>query len=297
MKAAYAFACIAALLCASGIAGEKKAEGAAVAKPSTDAEKVQYSIGYMQGKGMERQEKKIDIEAMKKGMQDAVGAGQDKLSYSLGMVIADGMKEQGMELNPSMFAAGMGAAASGDKPVLTQEEMEETLKTFQTEMRLKMQKKMKETQAVEGKKNIEAGKTFLEENKKKDGVKTTPSGLQYKVVKEGKGAIPTKTDKVKVNYKGTLTDGTKFDSSYDRGEPAEFEVTGVIPGWTEALLLMPVGSKWELVIPSDLAYGEKGAGAQIGPNSVLCFEVELIEIVKGEGGKAAEPKTLELPGK
>jgi FKBP-type peptidyl-prolyl cis-trans isomerase FklB len=137
---------------------------------------------------------------------------------------------------------------------------------------------MQAKEAEAGAKNIKAGEAFLAENAKKDGVKTTASGLQYKVVKSGSGKTPGLNDTVKVHYHGTLIDGTVFDSSVDRGEPVTFPVNGVIPGWTEALQLMKVGDKWQLVIPAKLAYGENGAGGKIGPNSVLQFDVELLAI-------------------
>jgi FKBP-type peptidyl-prolyl cis-trans isomerase FklB len=140
------------------------------------------------------------------------------------------------------------------------------------------QKEVMAKQAEVAKKNKAEGEAFLAENKKKEGVKTTPSGLQYKVIKPGKGKKPKSSDTVTVNYRGTLIDGTEFDSSYKRGQPATFQVSGVIPGWTEALQLMEEGAKWQLFIPSNLAYGERGAGGVIGPNATLIFEVELISI-------------------
>jgi FKBP-type peptidyl-prolyl cis-trans isomerase FklB len=157
---------------------------------------------------------------------------------------------------------------------MSDKDMDETMKSFQQEMSTKMQAKQK----IEGDKNKKEGEAFLEANKKKDGVITLPSGLQYKILKEGSGAKPTATQTVKCNYRGTLIDGKEFDSSYKRGEPTEFPVGQVIKGWTEALQLMPVGSKWQLYIPSNLAYGENGGGSMIGPNAVLIFDIELISI-------------------
>ena len=165
---------------------------------------------------------------------------------------------------------------------MTAEEIAETMQAFQQQQMAKMQ----EEQAAAGAKNAEAGEAFLAENGKQEGVVTTDSGLQYKVVTKGDGAKPKADDLVSVHYKGTLLDGKEFDSSYKRGEPAEFGVNQVIPGWTEALQLMPVGSKWELVIPADLAYGPGGAGGDIGPNSTLQFEVELLEIKDKEAAAA-----------
>jgi FKBP-type peptidyl-prolyl cis-trans isomerase FklB len=167
-----------------------------------------------------------------------------------------------------VLAVGIKDALAG-KPQLTPDQIKEVMTTFEKDM----EQKQKET----GEKNKAEGAKFLEENKKKDGVKTTASGLQYKVIKDGNGAQPKKTDTVTVNYRGTLMNGTEFDSSYKRGQPATFPVNGVIPGWTEALQLMKVGSKYQLFIPSTLAYGERSVGPDIGANSTLIFEVELMD--------------------
>lgn len=157
---------------------------------------------------------------------------------------------------------------------MTENEVKEVMTAFQKGLAAKQAEKMK----VIGEKNSKEGETFLAENKKKEGVKTTASGLQYKVITPGKGPMPKDTDTVSVNYRGTLIDGTEFDSSYKRGEAVSFPVNGVIKGWTEALQMMKVGSKWQLFIPSNLAYGDRGAGGQIGPNATLIFEVELLSI-------------------
>ena len=199
---------------------------------------------------------------------------KDKLSYSLGMDVANSFMKQGVEVDPAVFARGFADAYSGGPTVLTEKEVKEAIMNLQKELMAKQQAKMKDEAA----KNKEAGKAFLEANAKKEGVVTLPSGLQYKVVKEGTGPTPTADDTVTVNYKGTLIDGTEFDSSYKRGQPATFPVKGVIPGWTEALQKMKVGSTWELFIPPSLAYGERGAGRVIGPDSTLVFEVELLGI-------------------
>ena len=156
-----------------------------------------------------------------------------------------------------------------------------------TELQGQVRERMEAKRKQDTETNKKEGDTFLAANKAKPGVTTLPSGLQYKVLKEGTGPKPTPTDTVECNYRGTLIDGKEFDSSYKRGEPATFPVTGVIKGWTEALQLMPVGSKWQLVLPPDLAYGERGAGADIGPNATLVFEVELLSIVKQD--KAQPP--------
>jgi len=181
------------------------------------------------------------------------------------------------------FAKGVEDMMAKRDPVMSEEDFMETMRTFSMEMQQKMQKKMSE-RTNEMKDNLKKGEAFLEANKKKAGVKVLPSGLQYKIIKEGAGPKPKKDDVVKVHYKGTLIDGKQFDSSYDRGEPAVFPVQGVIPGWTEALQLMKTGSVWELYIPSKLGYGERGAGADIGPNSTLIFRVELIGIEETQKG-------------
>jgi FKBP-type peptidyl-prolyl cis-trans isomerase FklB len=198
---------------------------------------------------------------------------KDRISYSIGVNIGSSVKQQRLELNPDMVAAGLKDALSGGKVLLTEQEVRETLMGLQKEMMAK--------QSELGDKNKKEGDAFLASNKKKPGIKTLPSGLQYQVLKEGKGQKPKATDTVKANYKGTLIDGTEFDSSEKQGEPATFPLQGVIPGWTEALQLMPVGSKWRLFIPSDLAYGEQGAGSLIGPNSTLIFDVELLGVEAG----------------
>lgn len=199
---------------------------------------------------------------------------KDKVSYSIGLEIGNKLKSQSIDINADILASGVKDGLSGSKALMTEEEIQETMTAFQKEM---MAKQAEKTKAL-AEKNKKEGDAFLEENKKKEGVKTTSSGLQYKVLKDGEGPMPKATDTVTVNYRGTLVDGTEFDSSYKRGEPATFPVNGVIPGWVEALQLMKVGSKFQLFIPSGLAYGERGAGQQIGPNSSLIFEVELLSI-------------------
>jgi FKBP-type peptidyl-prolyl cis-trans isomerase FklB len=202
---------------------------------------------------------------------------QDRISYSIGVNIGGSIKQQtqqqGLDLKPDVVAAGLKDALSGGKTLLTEQEVRDTLMNLQREMVGK--------QAELAEKNKKEGDAFLADNKKKPGVKTLPSGLQYQVLKEGKGPKPTRNDTVKANYKGTLINGTEFDSSEKHGEAATFALTNVIPGWTEALQLMPVGSKWRLFIPSELAYGERGAGNLIGPNAALIFDVELLGIEKG----------------
>lgn len=193
----------------------------------------------------------------------------EKFSYVLGQQIGAQMRSQGLEVDSNTLAESLKAALAGDESLLSPEEMQEVMMAANNRMMEKAQ--------AEANTNKDAGAKFLEANKSKEGVKTTASGLQYKVLSDGKGKSPKATDTVKVHYKGTLIDGTQFDSSYDRNEPAEFPVNGVIKGWTEALQLMKAGSKWQLFIPSDLAYGPRGRPS-IPPNSVLIFEVELLDV-------------------
>lgn len=200
---------------------------------------------------------------------------KEKTSYAIGIDVGNNLKRNGLDLEVDQFAAGFKASFSGGKALLTDEEVKQTLTALMQSMREKAMAKQKEAGAA----NIKEGKDFLEANKKKDGVVVLPSGLQYKVVKAGTGATPKASDTVKTHYRGTLINGTEFDSSYKRNEPAEFPVGGVIKGWTEALQKMQVGSKWQLFIPSELAYGESGAGADIPPNAVLIFDIELLEVV------------------
>lgn len=203
----------------------------------------------------------------------------DSVSYAIGVNFGAGLHENlktlpGGEANVDVLIAAFTQAIKGDSIQMTPQEAQQFMQTYF------MEASMKEAQ-----KNKEEGEKFLAENKTKSGVITTESGLQYQVIKEGDGPKPTEKDRVKVHYTGTLLDGTKFDSSIDRGEPAEFGVTQVIKGWTEGLQLMPVGSKYIFWIPSELAYGSRGAGADIKPNSTLKFEVELLEIVKDDAKK------------
>ena len=192
-------------------------------------------------------------------------------SYAIGRNIGMNLKQQDLQLDTEQLLKGMKDALAGQPSLLTDAEMEQTLGALQQEMQAKQQA----TTAAAGAKAAKEGEAFLAANAAKPGVVTLPSGLQYKVVTAGTGKKPAATDTVVVHYRGTLTDGTEFDSSYKRNQPAKFKVNQVIPGWTEALQLMPVGSKWQLVIPAKLAYGERGAGGAIPPNSVLVFEVEL----------------------
>src|ERR1700733_14892783 len=200
---------------------------------------------------------------------------KDKTSYAIGMNIGKSMNKNSMDVDPAIVARGIKDALAGGKTLLTDDEAKAVMTTFQTEMRKKVEDKMQETGAT----NKKDGDAFLAANKAKEGVVTLPSGLQYKIITEGSGPKPTAQDTVECNYKGTLLDGTEFDSTAKHGgKPATFPVGGVIKGWTEALQLMPVGSKWQLFIPGDLAYGQRGAGGVIGANATLVFEVELVSI-------------------
>jgi FKBP-type peptidyl-prolyl cis-trans isomerase FklB len=210
---------------------------------------------------------------------------KEKISYGIGMNIGRNIKEQGVEVDPQIVARGISDALSGAKALMTDEQIKETLTAFQKQLMAKQQAERSKV----GQKNAKEGEAFLAQNKTKPGVVTLPSGLQYKILQAGTGPKPKATDKVTTHYRGKLLNGKEFDSSYSRNEPATFQLNGVIPGWTEALQLMPVGSKWELVIPPSLAYGEKGAGDVIGPNSTLIFEVELLSI--GEPKKEEAPQT------
>jgi FKBP-type peptidyl-prolyl cis-trans isomerase FklB len=201
---------------------------------------------------------------------------KDKASYGIGLNIGANLKHQNVDLNSDALMAGLKDGLSGEKPKLSEQEAREAM--------MSLQKDMEQKQQVAGQKNKEEGDKFLAANKTKPGVKTTASGLQYKVEKEGTGASPKPNDMVTVNYRGTLIDGTEFDSSYKRGQPATFGVSQVIKGWTEALQLMKPGAKYQLFIPSGLAYGDRGAGRDIGPDSTLIFDVELLNVKPGAAG-------------
>lgn len=198
---------------------------------------------------------------------------KDKESYSLGYQFGQNLKIQGIDLNLEVYASGIRDALGGKEPLMSQEEIRATIMELQKRVMAAQQKALKEQAA----KNLSESKAFLAKNGKKEGIKTLPSGLQYKILEEGSGKMPKAEDTVTVNYKGTLIDGTEFDSSYKRGQPATFQVKGVIKGWTEALQLMKEGSKWQLFVPPQLGYGERGAGP-IPPNGTLIFEVELISV-------------------
>jgi len=217
---------------------------------------------------------------------------EQKVSYVIGLNIANNlnqMKQQaGFAVDAGLVEQGLKDGMSGAQLKLSQEDITSTMQAFQQKMQAKQKAQMEAHQAEmkkSGDKNAADGKAYLDANGKKDGVVTTKSGLQYKVLTEGKGAKPKATDTVTVNYRGTLIDGKEFDSSYKRGEPATFAVNAVIPGWTEVLQLMPEGSKWEVTVPAELAYGPGGAGGDIGPNATLIFEIELLKATTDSGDK------------
>ncbi|MHA8066516.1 FKBP-type peptidyl-prolyl cis-trans isomerase [Aquirufa sp. ROCK2-A2] len=200
----------------------------------------------------------------------------DSVSYAVGVLVAQNFKSQGVTLDPKMVEKGLAAVFSGKVPVISEQACQGVVNSYM----MKLQEMTTAEKAKQFLPNKAEGEKFLAENKKKEGVVTLPSGLQYQIIKAGDGPKPLATDKVKTHYHGTLIDGSVFDSSLDRGEPIVFPVNGVIPGWIEALQLMPVGSKWKLFVPQNLAYGTRAAGEKIKPYSTLIFDVELISIEK-----------------
>lgn len=213
---------------------------------------------------------------------------KDKTSYALGVAVGKSFQAQGVEADPNLIAQGLKDAMANGKLLITDEEFRSLMTAFQQNMN----EKQAAEKAALADTNKKAGEAFLAENAKKDGVMTTPSGIQYKVITAGSGAKPTDADTVTCQYRGTLIDGTEFDSTYKNGQPAVLEVGRVIPGFKEALKMMPVGSKYQFVIPADQAYGERGAGNVIGPNATLIFEIELVSIQ----GKQATPGGPATPG-
>ena len=207
---------------------------------------------------------------------------KEKLSYTLGYRLGMGIKQQGFDVDPAMVNRAINDVLGGGKAALTPAEMQSVAEHY------KEQRATEQAELVE--KNKQAGDAFLAENKKKKGVTTLPSGIQYEVIEAGKGKSPKPTDQVVANYKGMLIDGKVFDSSYDRGQPSTFALNNVIKGWQEVLPLMKEGAKWHVVIPPDMAYGARGAGNVIGPNSTLVFDIELVEVKQAEQKKAEEKK-------
>ena len=222
-----------------------------------------------------------------KGVPTTLTTQKEKQSYAIGMNLGENLKQQNLEIDPNLLLRGVKDTLAGGKMLMTPDEEHATLMELQTTIRKAQAERMQKA----AEKNKKEGDAFLAANKTKPGVVTTASGLQYKILQTGSGPKPSATDSVSCNYRGTLIDGTEFDSSYKRGQPTTFPVGGVIKGWTEALQLMPVGSKWQLFVPSSLAYGERAASAQIGPNATLIFEVELVSIQEKSAAKppAASP--------
>jgi len=218
---------------------------------------------------------------------------KDKLSYAIGLSIGKTLKRDEADVATSILVRAIKDVLADGKLLLTDQEMQTTLTAFQADIRKKSE--MRAEQLAEN--NKKEGEAFLAQNKTKEGVVVLPSGLQFKVLEEGTGPKPAAADTVVVNYRGTLLNGTEFDSSYKRNQPATFGVTQVIKGWTEALQLMPVGSKWQIFIPSDLAYGPRGAGRDIGPNSTLVFEVELVSVQPKTPTPAPAPAPAAAPTK
>jgi FKBP-type peptidyl-prolyl cis-trans isomerase len=223
-----------------------------------------------------KEKKEEELPGKREDQEEVLKSFPDRVSYSLGMDSALYLKKNYPDLNLALFIHGLESTFRGEETLLTSQESAKVKKEFIELRRKEYSKKMEEIAA----KNKKEGEDFLVQNKNKEGVITTDSGLQYIIIKEGEGNNPQDGDKVKVNYRGTLLDGTEFDSSYKRGEPAVFPLNGVIPGWTEALKLLKVGGRYRLFIPSDLAYGVRGAAPRIGPNALLIFEVELLGIEK-----------------
>lgn len=199
---------------------------------------------------------------------------QDRINYAIGVNLISNIRHQGIDIDLNLVMKGMQDAFLGRKIPMTDEELRTCISLYQTDVRQKQAK----ARAVASETNKKDGQAFLAENRKKEGVVTLPSGVQYRIIKAGEGKKPSDEDSVECHYRGTLISGTEFDSSYPKGHPATFKVNGVIPGWREALKLMPVGAKWQVFVPSQLAYGERGTGAFIGPNATLIFEVDLIAI-------------------
>jgi len=199
---------------------------------------------------------------------------KEMVSYAIGVDLSKNFKKQGIEVDLDMLARGFKDELSGGKLLIAESDLRKVMQDFQSELR----QKMTQTHRIAALENRKKGDAFLAENKTKEGVVVLPNGLQYKILKAGDGGKPKDNNSVEVRYRGTLVDGTVFDASDPAGPPAAFQLAGVIPGWREALKLMPAGSKWQLFIPPQLAYGERGAGRDIGPNETLIFEVELIGI-------------------
>jgi len=242
---------------------------------------VAASLAMLAACSQQPEEKEAAVPAAKVAAEPAAMSDAAKLSYAIGMDIGMSLKSLNTEMDRKSLMAAINDRLDGNKTKLSQEDAGKVKQAFFK----KQAEKRAADQKAAGEKNKTAGEAFLAENGKKKGVTTTKSGLQYEVIKQGDGAKPKATDKVTVNYKGTLIDGTEFDSSYKRGQPVTFPLNGVIKGWTEGVQLMGVGSKYKFVLPAALAYGARGAGPKIGPNSTLVFEVELLSIGEPKAAK------------
>lgn len=221
---------------------------------------------------------------------NALSSDKDRESYAMGMYFGTGWKKNGVDVDLDMMLRGIKDAQSGGATLLTEDQMRSELMQLQRTVMAGRQK----AQAAEGQQNEQEGQAFLARNKSEPGVVTLPDGLQYKVITDGNGATPGPNDMVTVNYRGTFVNGAEFDSSIKRGRPAEFPVTGVIPGWTEALEKMKVGSKWDVYVPSNLAYGPNGRPPLVGPNETLIFEVELLGVKARPAPPQAQPLTSDI---
>jgi len=240
-------------------------------------QKISYSLGVNIGNSSKQRGVDVDVDSVIQGIIDAMAG--NKASYGMGVNIGNAWKQRDMEVSLDRVRQGIKDSLSGNKTLLTSNEMQEAFAALQNDLKAKAEEKRKqlaEKNKQLGEKNKKEGEAFLAENKQKTGVISLPSGLQYKILKEGAGPKPGTNDEVTVNYRGTFIDGTEFDSSAKAGKPATFQVTGVIKGWTAALQLMNVGSKWQLFIPSELAYREFGRAPQIAPNATLIFDLELL---------------------
>jgi FKBP-type peptidyl-prolyl cis-trans isomerase len=240
--------------------------------PQTPPAKAQQALAAKAGQAPAA--KTPQAPAAKSDNASALTTQKDKASYAIGLNIGKSLHKDSVDVDPSILAQGLKDGFAGGATLLTDEEMKAAMAALQADMRKKQEAEMQ----LAGEANKKEGEAFLAANKTKEGVVTLPSGLQYKILKEGTGPKPAASDSVVCNYRGTLINGTEFDSSYTRGQPATFGVGQVIHGWTEALQLMPVGSKWQLFIPSELAYGPRGPAPAIGPNATLIFDVELLSI-------------------
>ena len=265
---------LAACVLALGMAGATDAQQSTTGSPSTSTTKTQTTAGSSAKKTTGTTATKSASTTPRNVPGPPLTTDKEKQSYALGMNIGRGLTRQQVDVDPVVLARGLRDTLVGAKPLLTDAEAEAALGQLQTAVKAKQDAELQKM----GDANMKEGQEFLAANKTKDGVVTLPSGLQYKILTPGTGPIPGPGDTVVCNYRGTFINGTEFDSSYKRGQPATFPVSGVIKGWTEALQLMPVGSKWQLFIPSDLAYGTRGAGGTIPPNATLIFEVELLSI-------------------